>query len=320
MKVRFRNAVNSLFLKKKAVKIAMLDASHRRCTKRERKSKKKGKKVHHKIANDRPTSAILQKHLKVKGTRIYPQSYFSNGTDRVWTINAISTITINDGETDQPAPQRKVPQDEAFMEPASLLADVSHEPIESYSQSQINNNTSSIQVPRRCTLANQGEVFYYSESHLLLECNGAEWLTWRPKTQQHNQTVASVVCDTGWKALSDRCIFISDGRGEQSWNSASRACRELHSASLVAIRSKRELSQLWKMTKKSSFWFGLNRKLNPTKWEWSIDEELTYLNWKQNYPKKRDECAYVGPRKLWKSSACDISHKQKIKYVCSKSA
>ena len=133
-----------------------------------------------------------------------------------------------------------------------------------------------------------------------------------------------------------RCLYISD-ENDKSWNLASRRCRESYSASLVSIKNRKELKQLWRLVGRCPFWLGghnigghmvtfinrtfcsgLNRKLDQNKWQWINNDKLSFLHWKINFPRLEDQCSYVGQRKMWKSISCDRKSRKKIKLVCIK--
>ncbi|XP_072244919.1 early activation antigen CD69-like [Leuresthes tenuis] len=61
-------------------------------------------------------------------------------------------------------------------------------------------------------------------------------------------------CPSGWTSYRRRCYAVSSSVA--SWASADRTCSLLFNSSLSSVRSRRDVSWLWKLAGKKPFWIG----------------------------------------------------------------
>jgi len=303
LKIHFSKFVNSLFVsRRKFCKVLLLDEKHQRCSNVKRKSKiSKLRKMRQRKMRRRKMRKSRGNKLKQKRKlfrKQSPSSYFNNGTDHFWTFNSISSVVIDDRNSNI-----------SNLPESSINLTLYNDQATHDSLVKINNQSAT----GACVSTKRGNIIYDSTLHRLVQCNGNRWVAWQP---QHDSGL-NMQCEKDWVAFSGRCLYISD-ENDKSWNLASRRCRESYSASLVSIKNRKELKQLWRLVGRCPFWLGLNRKLDQNKWQWINNDKLSFLHWKINFPRLEDQCSYVGQRKMWKSISCDRKSRKKIKLVCIK--
>ncbi|XP_076812238.1 FRAS1-related extracellular matrix protein 1-like isoform X1 [Clavelina lepadiformis] len=181
------------------------------------------------------------------------------------------------------------------------------------------------EINKPCILTTRGRLFYDPVAKILYHCDGAKWVPWKRtslksgKQKLLTQNSEEKFCEDGWKDFENRCfLFLSSGRSEISWNAAQRICREEHSAHLVSVQNRKQLNWLWKLAGKSQFWIGLNRKLNPTVWEWVGGDEAIFTNWKRNYPTSEGgDCVVVASKKRWMNIPCAMTSTES-RFICAR--
>ncbi|XP_024865417.1 FRAS1-related extracellular matrix protein 1b isoform X2 [Kryptolebias marmoratus] len=71
-------------------------------------------------------------------------------------------------------------------------------------------------------------------------------------------------CPDGWTFYRRRCYIISPSVA--SWASADRTCSQRFNSSLSSVRSRRDVSWMWRFTGKKPFWIGLSGGLDSWMW------------------------------------------------------
>ncbi|XP_040896305.1 FRAS1-related extracellular matrix protein 1b isoform X2 [Toxotes jaculatrix] len=141
-----------------------------------------------------------------------------------------------------------------------------------------------------------------------------------PELHQHKtgKSVSSS-CPDGWTHYRRRCYILS--WSVASWASAERTCSLLYNSSLTSVRSRRDMTWLWKFAGKKPFWIGLSG--GPGRWMWSDGRSVTFSKLRGALPDHSGsndslDCVLVENPKSWISTSCsaEIQHT----FICSSAA
>nr|XP_057929904.1 FRAS1-related extracellular matrix protein 1b [Doryrhamphus excisus] len=115
----------------------------------------------------------------------------------------------------------------------------------------------------------------------------------------------SSVCEDGWTHHKGRCYLASSS--VSSWASAERTCSFLFNSSLASIRSRRDLTWLWKFSGKKPFWISQTGSSGVGMLLPGPDE-----------PDTATECVLVEQASRWTSTNC--SAETEHAFICSSPA
>ncbi|XP_015200443.2 FRAS1-related extracellular matrix protein 1a isoform X2 [Lepisosteus oculatus] len=131
------------------------------------------------------------------------------------------------------------------------------------------------------------------------------------------QNVNPQKCPSGWTFNGNCCYFVSTDH-TATWNSATRACKEIYHGNLVSVLSKPDMDWLWDFSGRKPFWIGLNDRENIGKWEWVGGEPVTFTNWRKGPPRVKRKagknCVLVWRRGKWQVKDCKKGRRHH--YIC----
>uniref|UniRef100_A0A8P4KJE7 Fras1 related extracellular matrix 1b n=1 Tax=Dicentrarchus labrax TaxID=13489 RepID=A0A8P4KJE7_DICLA len=121
-------------------------------------------------------------------------------------------------------------------------------------------------------------------------------------------------CSDGWTHYRRRCYTRSSSVA--SWASAERTC----SFSLTSVRSRRDMSWLWKFAGKKPFWIGLSG--GPGRWMWADGRSVSFSRLKGAAGRSESDvgsdCVLVENPRSWISTSC--SPETQHTFICSSPA
>nr|XP_046247058.1 FRAS1-related extracellular matrix protein 1b isoform X2 [Scatophagus argus] len=129
----------------------------------------------------------------------------------------------------------------------------------------------------------------------------------------------SSLCPDGWTHYRRRCYTLSSSVA--SWASAEQSCSLLFNSSLTSMRSRRDMTWLWKFAGRKPFWIGLSG--GPGRWMWTDGRSVSFSRLR-GAPVGRSEsgddlaCVLVENPRSWISTSCstDTQHT----FICSSAA
>ncbi|XP_060934047.1 LOW QUALITY PROTEIN: FRAS1-related extracellular matrix protein 1b [Limanda limanda] len=137
-----------------------------------------------------------------------------------------------------------------------------------------------------------------------------------PELRQHKVHKSfSSWCPDGWTHYRRRCYIISSSVA--TWASAERSCSLRFNSSLTSVRSRRDMSWLWRFSRKQPFWIGLSP--GPRGWTWADGSSVSFSRLRGALPSRtRDDCVLVENPGSWISSSC--SAETQHAFICSSPA
>ncbi|XP_035509431.1 FRAS1-related extracellular matrix protein 1b [Morone saxatilis] len=125
-------------------------------------------------------------------------------------------------------------------------------------------------------------------------------------------------CPDGWTHYRRRCYTRSSSVA--SWASAERTCSLLFNSSLTSVRSRRDMSWLWKFAEKKPFWIGLSG--GPGRWLWADGRSVSFSRLKGAASRGESnvgpDCVLVENPRSWISTSC--SPETQHTFICSSPA
>ncbi|XP_008336132.1 FRAS1-related extracellular matrix protein 1b [Cynoglossus semilaevis] len=138
--------------------------------------------------------------------------------------------------------------------------------------------------------------------------------------QQHKtgRSVSSS-CPEGWTHYRRRCYVLS--LSVASWASAERTCSLKYNSSLTSVRSRKDMSWLWRFAEKKPFWIGLSG--GHSGWMWIDGQSVSFNRLKvapqgHSGPVQGSDCVLVENPRSWISTSC--SGQTEHKFICSSQA
>ncbi|TMS20502.1 hypothetical protein E3U43_006995 [Larimichthys crocea] len=134
--------------------------------------------------------------------------------------------------------------------------------------------------------------------------------------QRKTEKSVSSSCPDGSTHYRRRCYIISSSVA--SWASAERTCSLLFNSSLTSVRSRRDMSWLWRFAGRKPFWIGLSG--GPGHWMWADGKPVSFSRLK-GAPLGRSEsdtgsdCVLVENPRSWISTSC--SPETQHRFICS---
>ncbi|KAK6494103.1 FRAS1-related extracellular matrix protein 1-like [Huso huso] len=157
--------------------------------------------------------------------------------------------------------------------------------------------------PKPCTTDLKGLLHFDQSAQKLFDCDGISWKPWKPT----NDDISAKKCPPGWTYHGTHCYYMSTDH-KSTWNSAARACKEIHHGNLVSVLSKPDMTWLWDFSGRKPFWIGLNDRVKAGKWEWLDGEPVSFTNWRKGPPrvsrKASKNCVLVWRRGKWQAKDC----------------
>uniref|UniRef100_A0A4W6CZ86 Fras1 related extracellular matrix 1b n=1 Tax=Lates calcarifer TaxID=8187 RepID=A0A4W6CZ86_LATCA len=153
---------------------------------------------------------------------------------------------------------------------------------------------------------------WLSCSRIVSSCD--EFLCLCPQT---GKSVSSS-CPDGWTHYRRRCYILSSSVA--SWASAERTC-SLFNSSLTSVKSRRDMTWLWKFAGKKPFWIGLSG--GPGRWMWADGRSVSFSRLR-GAPQGRvgsndgSDCVLVENPRSWISTSC--SAETQHTFICSSAA
>uniref|UniRef100_A0A4W6CZ81 Fras1 related extracellular matrix 1b n=1 Tax=Lates calcarifer TaxID=8187 RepID=A0A4W6CZ81_LATCA len=154
---------------------------------------------------------------------------------------------------------------------------------------------------------------WLSCSRIVSSCD--EFLCLCPQT---GKSVSSS-CPDGWTHYRRRCYILSSSVA--SWASAERTCSLLFNSSLTSVKSRRDMTWLWKFAGKKPFWIGLSG--GPGRWMWADGRSVSFSRLR-GAPQGRvgsndgSDCVLVENPRSWISTSC--SAETQHTFICSSAA
>ncbi|KAG7514301.1 FRAS1-related extracellular matrix protein 1-like [Solea senegalensis] len=138
----------------------------------------------------------------------------------------------------------------------------------------------------------------------------------RLELRQHKTRKSmSSSCPEGWTHYRRRCYVVSSSVA--SWASAERSCSLLFNSSLSSVRSRRDLTWLWKFAGKKPFWIGLS--VGPSGLMWADGQTVSFSRLKGapsgRHSSGSDDCVLVENPQSWISTSC--SAQMQHAFICS---
>nr|XP_020516851.1 FRAS1-related extracellular matrix protein 1-like [Labrus bergylta] len=126
-------------------------------------------------------------------------------------------------------------------------------------------------------------------------------------------------CPDGWTHYRRRCYVVSTSVA--SWGSAERTCSLLFNSSLTSVRSRRDMTWLWKFAGRKPFWIGLSG--GPGRWMWADGRSVSFSRLRGAPPGSSEsdvgsDCVLVETPRSWISTSC--SPETQHTFICSSSA
>ncbi|XP_036971006.1 FRAS1-related extracellular matrix protein 1b isoform X3 [Acanthopagrus latus] len=126
-------------------------------------------------------------------------------------------------------------------------------------------------------------------------------------------------CADGWTHYRRRCYIVSSSVA--SWASAERTCSLLFNSSLTSVRSRRDMTWLWKFAGRKPFWIGLSG--GPGRWMWADGRSVSFSRLRGAPQGRSDadmgsDCVLVENPRSWISASC--SPETQHTFICSSPA
>uniref|UniRef100_H2YA41 C-type lectin domain-containing protein n=1 Tax=Ciona savignyi TaxID=51511 RepID=H2YA41_CIOSA len=245
------------------------------------------------------------------GVTVSPASFFRNETHRIWRYHGLLPVTVDETEEDIFSSSSNV---------LDVVPTAQKRKLKIIDRLEVNDDPTASRVSlvttisQPCNLSARGRLHYDAGRSTLFQCDGSQWLAWRARERpviQPEPTTPANHCEDGW------CYYVSSAE-EISWNSAQRSCREIHGAHLVSLGSRKQMNWLWKLSRKTPFFIGLNSKLNHQEWEWMDGSEVSFMNWKRRFPRPDGGRCVVVVRRQWQDHSCSDLPTRQTKYICAR--
>ncbi|XP_070764752.1 FRAS1-related extracellular matrix protein 1b [Enoplosus armatus] len=126
-------------------------------------------------------------------------------------------------------------------------------------------------------------------------------------------------CPDGWTHYRRRCYILSSSVA--SWSSAERTCSLLLNSSLTSVRSRRDMTWLWKFAGRKPFWIGLSG--GSGRWMWADGRSVSFSRLRGAPPGRSEsdvgsDCVLVENPRNWISTSC--SPETQHTFICSSAA
>ncbi|XP_070816237.1 FRAS1-related extracellular matrix protein 1b [Chaetodon trifascialis] len=126
-------------------------------------------------------------------------------------------------------------------------------------------------------------------------------------------------CPDGWTHYRRRCYILSSSVA--SWASAERTCSLLLNSSLTSVRSRRDMTWLWKFAGRKPFWIGLSG--GSGRWTWADGRSVSFSRLRgappgRGEPDVGSDCVLVENPRSWISTSC--SPETQHAFICSSPA
>ncbi|XP_074492745.1 FRAS1-related extracellular matrix protein 1b isoform X1 [Sebastes fasciatus] len=126
-------------------------------------------------------------------------------------------------------------------------------------------------------------------------------------------------CPDGWTHYRRRCYIV--GSSVASWASAERSCSLLFNSSLTSVRSRRDMTWLWKFAGRKPFWIGLSGGAG--RWMWADGRSVSFSRLRGAPPGRGEsdvgsDCVLVENPRSWISTSC--SPETQHTFICSSPA
>ncbi|KAM4706960.1 FRAS1-related extracellular matrix protein 1 [Discoglossus pictus] len=258
----------------------------------------------------------IKKKLRVIGNRQMVKPFvFRNETDIIYKYHGIVSLRVEEDYSSLNSSKKLSNHGQKKARTLSRTGDIlQSDRAMLTSHMSIGNQESSISFPKKCTPDLKGLLHFDDKAQKLFQCNGISWNPWIPTEKD----TSSTKCPFGWTQHGSSCYKLITEQ-KATWITASRACREQHHATLVAVTSKEQMDWLWNYSGRKSFWIGFNDRVNTGQWEWSKGEKVTFTNWKRGPPRlsrKGKNCVLVQKRGKWQAKDCRKGKGHH--YICSK--
>ncbi|MBN3273177.1 FREM1 protein, partial [Polyodon spathula] len=232
-----------------------------------------------------------RKRLRVigNGKTVRPSYAAQNGTDAVFTYHGIMSLRVEDdtstsssGKKAKVLVTRRGQQRHPVGSPRSTeLLHADRAAAHSTKQDDYSRS-----FPKPCTPDLKGLLHFDQSAQKLFDCDGISWKPWKPT----NDDISANKCPPGWTYHGTHCYYISTDH-KSTWNSAARACKEIHRGNLVSVLSKPDMMWLWDFSGRKPFWIGLNDRVKAGKWEWLGGEPVSFTNWRKGPPRASRKAA-----------------------------
>nr|XP_040040685.1 FRAS1-related extracellular matrix protein 1b isoform X1 [Gasterosteus aculeatus aculeatus] len=134
-----------------------------------------------------------------------------------------------------------------------------------------------------------------------------------PRQRKTGKAISSS-CADGWTHYRRRCYIV--GSSVASWASAHRSCSLLFNSSLTSVRSRRDMSWLWKFAGRKPFWIGPSG--GPGRRMWADGRAPSFSRWGGSESGVGSDCVLVENPRSWISTGC--SPEALHTFVCSSPA
>ncbi|XP_070688078.1 FRAS1-related extracellular matrix protein 1b [Pempheris klunzingeri] len=126
-------------------------------------------------------------------------------------------------------------------------------------------------------------------------------------------------CPDGWTHYRRRCYILSSSVA--SWASAERTCSLLFNSSLTSVRSRRDMTWLWKFAGRKPFWIGLSGGAGRR--TWADGRSVSFSRLRGALPGRGEshedsDCVLVETPRSWISTSC--SPETQHTFICSSAA
>ncbi|XP_053178655.1 FRAS1-related extracellular matrix protein 1b [Scomber japonicus] len=126
-------------------------------------------------------------------------------------------------------------------------------------------------------------------------------------------------CPDGSTHYRRRCYILSSSVA--SWASAEQTCSQLFNSSLTSVRSRRDMTWLWKFAGRKPFWIGMSG--GPGRWMWADGRSVSFSRLRGASPGRSDadvgsDCVLVENPTSWISTSC--SAETQHTFICSSPA
>ncbi|XP_067452176.1 FRAS1-related extracellular matrix protein 1b isoform X1 [Thunnus thynnus] len=133
-------------------------------------------------------------------------------------------------------------------------------------------------------------------------------------------------CPDGWTHYRRRCYILSSSVA--SWASAEQTCSLLFNSSLTSVRSRRDMTWLWKFAGRKPFWIGERSSQHglsggPGRWMWADGRSVSFSRLREAPPGRSEsdvgsDCVLVENPTSWISTSC--SAETQHTFICSSPA
>ncbi|XP_062419236.1 FRAS1-related extracellular matrix protein 1b [Pungitius pungitius] len=134
-----------------------------------------------------------------------------------------------------------------------------------------------------------------------------------PRQRKTGKAISSS-CADGWTHYRRRCYIA--GSSVASWARAHRSCSLLFNSSLTSVRSRRDMTWLWKFAGRKPFWIGPSG--GPGRRMWDDGRTPSFYMWRGSESGVGSDCVLVEKPRSWISTGC--SPETLHTFVCSSPA